>query len=72
MKKKTLRIDFIDESVDMEAFKHNDMADYIGAIRFPLAKLLEQSTFRGQVQIINHKEKVTGEAIIELKYIDIE
>lgn len=40
MKKKTLRIDFIDESVDMEAFKHNDMADYIGAIRFPLAKLL--------------------------------
>lgn len=40
MKRQTLKIDFIDESVDIEAFKYNEMADYIGSVRFPLHRML--------------------------------
>lgn len=60
MKKKMLRIDFIDESVDMDAFKHNDMADYLGAVRIPLHTLLQQPQYHGLLDIIDHKNKVMG------------
>lgn len=66
MKRQTLKIDFIDESVDMEAFKYNEMADYIGAVRFPLHRMLAEKKFEGRFDIINLKNEVTGQAEIAL------
>lgn len=60
MKRQTLKIDFIDESVDMEAFKYNEMADYIGSVRFPLHRMLQESKFEGKFDIYNMKKEIRG------------
>lgn len=66
MQRQTLKIDFIDESVDMEAFKFNEMADYIGSIRFPLHRMLSEPKFEGRFDIINLKNEIMGQAEIIL------
>ena len=55
-----MKIDFIDESVDMEAFKYNEMADYIGSVRFPLHRMLQESKFEGKFDIYNMKKEIRG------------
>lgn len=64
MKRQTLKIDFIDESVDIEAFKHNPLADYIGSVRFPLHKILEETKYEGRFNIVNEKNNIMGQAEI--------
>lgn len=70
MKRQTLKIDFIDESVDMEAFKYNEMADYIGSVRFPLHRMLTENKFEGRFDIINMKNELMGQAEIIVKFVD--
>ena len=70
MKRQTLKIDFIDESVDMEAFKYNEMADYIGSVRFPLHRMLQESSFQGKFEIVNMNKEVMGQVQLILKFVD--
>jgi len=70
MEKQFLKIDFIDEAVDMDAFKQNEMADYIGSVRFPLKTMLQQTQYEGLCPIINMENQKMGTAEIILKYVD--
>jgi hypothetical protein len=70
MKRQTLRIDFFDESVDVEAYKYNDLGDFIGCIRVPLSEMLKVTKYEGRLDIINMKNEKMGMAEIELKFVD--
>ena len=65
-----LRIDFFDESVDVEAFKYNDDGDFIGCVRFPLKEMLTHSKYECRPNIINMKNEIMGTADLEFKFVD--
>lgn len=70
MKRQTLRIDFFDESVDVEAFKYNDAGDWIGCVRFPLKQMLTDNRYEGRLPIRNMKNQEMGQAEIVFNFVD--
>lgn len=65
-KTQMLKIDFIDESVDLDTDK--DPIDYIGSARVDLKALLSQDSLRATLPIINHKNLQMGQVEIILRY----
>lgn len=58
MKKHVLKIDFIDDSVDISQVS---MRDYIGSARIPLRDLLRQKHISGTYPIIDDLKHETGQ-----------
>ena len=61
-----LKIDFIDESVDLDGGK--EPMDYIGSCRIPLKEMLKQDTLTDRFPIMNHKNMQMGQVELTLKY----
>jgi len=59
-----LKIDFIDESVDLTSSP--DANDYIGSARIPLKRLLTEEAFLGDVPIMNEKNIQNGQVNVQI------
>ena len=58
-----LKIDFIDESVEMTA---SGARDYIGSARIPLKNLLTQGSLEGDVEIRDEHSGITGKVRVRM------
>ena len=65
-----LKIDFIDESVDIDIVKNKDVADYIGSVRIPLKEMLQNENFAAIFPVLNHRNKEMGRVEIQLTFIN--
>lgn len=70
MKRQHLKIDFIDESVNVDNYKSHDLPDYIGSVRISLHKMLSMDEYADTLEIINMDKKVMGKVRIVLKFKD--
>lgn len=67
-KYETLRIDFIDESVDLRA--NNEVDDYIGSARVKLSDLLETEMKEYKLPIKNAKGMQTGIVEVNISFLN--
>jgi hypothetical protein len=70
MKRQHLKIDFIDESVNIDNYRAADLPDYIGSVRIALHKMLQRDKYEDTLEIVNMDKKVMGKVQIALKYFD--
>lgn len=69
MNRQHLKIDFIDESVNIDNYRA-DLPDYIGSVRIALQKMLQRDKYEDTLEIVNMDKKVMGKVQIALKYFD--
>lgn len=55
-----LKIDFIDESVDI--INQPDVSDYIGSVRIPFSELAYKNVLESSFPVINEKNQTMGDA----------
>lgn len=67
MGSQVLKIDFMDESVDLRQ-KH--LTDYIGSLRIPLKALLDRKQYVARVPIEDDMKRKAGECDVSLKLQD--
>jgi hypothetical protein len=69
MKYQFLRIDFIDEAVELD--RDQEVSDYIGSVRIPLKQLLENEIIGKKIYPIhNEKNLQTGDCEISLGFFN--
>ena len=67
MKGSYLKIDFIDESVDIT---QPNQRDYIGSARYPLEQLWQKAKVEGDLDVTDEKTYVVGKVKIKLAIHD--
>ena len=67
MNSSILKIDFIDESVEMAAA---GARDYIGSARIPLKNLMSQGSLEGDVEIRDEHSGITGKVRVRMTIQD--
>ena len=67
MNSSILKIDFIDESVEMAAA---GARDYIGSARIPLKNLMSQGSLEGDVEIRDEHSGITGKVKVRMTIQD--